>query len=263
MEKKRMEKDGEENEENEEKDEEEEEEEEEEKEEEEEEKEEEEEEEEEEKEEEEEQDELEDKDEVLQSKFQTIDFGYKKHYNYLAQLLNFNSTEELKTKLHLLFRASEHDFSASAFHRCCDNKGPTITIIRSTNKCIFGGFASESWFSNGGFAEAPGSFLFSLNKETKHEIYQNENCAIEGNRNWGPIFSDDLYLPDICHVNYGHSSLGSTYTLPNSKSLYYLNCSTPTSLKMKVASKLNQGYFLDSLKLDFLVKEYEVYRYCE
>ncbi len=34
------------------------------------------------------------------------------------------------------------------FHRLCDNKGATITIIRSTSGWIFGGFTSASWTSS-------------------------------------------------------------------------------------------------------------------
>ncbi len=47
----------------------------------------------------------------------------------------------------LLFRASLHGFSASSFHRRCDKRGPTLTIIKSKLGFLFGGFASISWKS--------------------------------------------------------------------------------------------------------------------
>ena len=47
-------------------------------------------------------------------------------------------------KWRLLFRASRDGFAAAAFHSKCDNKGPTVTIVKSGNN-IFGGFTEESW----------------------------------------------------------------------------------------------------------------------
>ena len=49
-------------------------------------------------------------------------------------------------KWKLLFRASQDGFTAQAFHGRCDNKGPTVTIVKSGNN-IFGGFAENSWHS--------------------------------------------------------------------------------------------------------------------
>ncbi|KAL9954733.1 hypothetical protein ACROYT_G042306 [Oculina patagonica] len=44
----------------------------------------------------------------------------------------------------LLFRASRDGFAAATFHSRCDNKGATVTIVKSGNN-IFGGFTEESW----------------------------------------------------------------------------------------------------------------------
>ena len=49
-------------------------------------------------------------------------------------------------KWKLLFRASQDGFTAQAFHDRCDNKGPTVTIVKSGNN-IFGGFTENSWHS--------------------------------------------------------------------------------------------------------------------
>ena len=43
--------------------------------------------------------------------------------------------------LELLYRGSRDGWKASDFHAKCDNKGATITVIRSTDGFIFGGFA--------------------------------------------------------------------------------------------------------------------------
>ena len=43
------------------------------------------------------------------------------------------------------WRASVDGWAASTFHSGCDNKGPTVTIIRVGGKYIFGGYTSLSW----------------------------------------------------------------------------------------------------------------------
>jgi len=44
----------------------------------------------------------------------------------------------------LLYRASRNGWAASNFHSCCDNKGPTATVIKSGDY-IFGGYTDQSW----------------------------------------------------------------------------------------------------------------------
>ena len=44
----------------------------------------------------------------------------------------------------LLYRGSRNGWAASAFHSCCDNKGPTVTVIKSGNY-IFGGYTEQEW----------------------------------------------------------------------------------------------------------------------
>ena len=46
----------------------------------------------------------------------------------------------------LLYRASTDGNKPAHFHRCCDNKGPTLVLIKS-GEYIFGGYTSKSWES--------------------------------------------------------------------------------------------------------------------
>ena len=48
-------------------------------------------------------------------------------------------------KWKLLYRASEHDYTAKSFHEYCDNKGPTLVVIKSRGGWIFGGYTTKSW----------------------------------------------------------------------------------------------------------------------
>ena len=51
------------------------------------------------------------------------------------------------------WRASVDSWAASTFHSGCDNKGPTVTIIRVGGKYIFGGYTSLSWGKWFGFSK--------------------------------------------------------------------------------------------------------------
>ena len=48
-------------------------------------------------------------------------------------------------KWHLLYRASEHDYTAKSFHECCNDKWPTLIVIKSSGGWIFGGYTTELW----------------------------------------------------------------------------------------------------------------------
>ena len=49
-------------------------------------------------------------------------------------------------KWKLLYRSSEHEYSAKSFHEYCDNvNGPTLIVIKSSEGWIFGGYTTQSW----------------------------------------------------------------------------------------------------------------------
>ena len=45
----------------------------------------------------------------------------------------------------MLYRASEHGYTAKSFHKYCDDKGPAMVIIKSSGGWIFGGYTTKSW----------------------------------------------------------------------------------------------------------------------
>ena len=49
----------------------------------------------------------------------------------------------------LIYRASEHEYTAESFHKYCDNKGPTLIVIKSSEGWIFGGYTTKSWSRHG------------------------------------------------------------------------------------------------------------------
>ena len=48
----------------------------------------------------------------------------------------------------LLYRASEHGYTAKSFHEYCNDKEPTLVIIKSSGGWIFGGYTTQSWSGN-------------------------------------------------------------------------------------------------------------------
>ncbi len=107
--------------------------------------------------------------------------------------------------LSLLYRASRDGHNAAAFHARCDDKGPTLTVMRSANGCVFGGFAAVGWASvAGGVAvKAPGSWLFSLvgvrgSRPLRMDLVDaNHANAVCHDFGSGPVFGyggSDLYV---------------------------------------------------------------------
>ena len=75
----------------------------------------------------------------------------------------------------LLLRGSRDGFTPSDFHRLCDNKGPTVTIIKVQNTGqLIGGYTPSSWHSNGGWENADGNFIFSLGNKSGDHVVQSK-----------------------------------------------------------------------------------------
>ena len=72
-----------------------------------------------------------------------------------SQIVNQQYDNKLKewlgsdNNMKLLYRASEHGYSAKSFHNYCDNQGPTLIVIKSSEGWIFGGYTTQSWSGDG------------------------------------------------------------------------------------------------------------------
>ena len=91
------------------------------------------------------------------------------HRKILKGWLPVRLPEAMVGEWRLLFRASRDGFADSAFHTKCDNKGPTITVVKSGAN-IFGGFTEKPWTSPG----AGHKFLLQLIIIYTSKIYPNE-----------------------------------------------------------------------------------------
>ena len=103
-----------------------------------------------------------------------------------------------------LFKASNHDFSAAAFHEKCDGIEDTLVAIRMENGKIFGGFTHYPWGSPDKVevVDDPdcNAFLFSFDMVEKF-VPQNGNSLIVRSKEAGPIFGSghDIFISDRCH----------------------------------------------------------------
>ena len=63
---------------------------------------------------------------------------------YLANLTNWIKPRRNESDWKLCWRASRDGWSSSRFHSLCDEKGPTVTIVK-VGKYIFGGYTNLPW----------------------------------------------------------------------------------------------------------------------
>jgi hypothetical protein len=162
-------------------------------------------------------------------------------------LASAGKTEQPK----LLYRASRDGEAAADFHRMCDYKGATITVVKSSNGYIFGGYTDVAWGTNPGYKSSSVSFLYSLKDHAgigpvKMPINTTATAyAVGHNLSYGPMFGSGHDLRISLNANESvsaTSTIGSTYELP-------ANCSNK--------------HFLTGSRT-FAVSEYEVFRvhYC-
>ena len=121
----------------------------------------------------------------------------------------------------LLYQGSRDWFGAFDFHSHCDHKPNTLTIVKSINGNIFGGFASAQWKSTTSLDIDKSAFIFSLiNKENRPLLFEHtssNNNSICLSSSFGPVFGGyyDLFICDNSNENtFSFSNLGSTYTHP-------------------------------------------------
>jgi hypothetical protein len=140
----------------------------------------------------------------------------------LIKLCKFNSGDMWI----LLYRGSRDGFGAEDFHSKCDEKSPTLTIIKAQDSdFIFGCYTEAEWDSSGGFKLDPNAFLFSLtnkdNKPCKMNVID-PTRAIFCDSDLGPIFggddkigSDDLHIAENANTNEkSFANLGNNFKHP-------------------------------------------------
>ncbi|XP_028250669.1 interferon-induced protein 44-like [Parambassis ranga] len=65
-------------------------------------------------------------------------------------------------KLHLLYKATVHGFTAAAFHSRCDKQGPTIIVAYNAAGFVFGAYTSKDYTQSGAGINDEAAFLYSI-----------------------------------------------------------------------------------------------------
>ena len=94
-----------------------------------------------------------------------------------------------------------------------DGHANTLTVIKSTNNRIFGGFTSFSYHSlNSQYYYDSNAFIFSLNNLEVYEVNKKENSVWIGS-SYSIIFGSghDIYLQDKCLSNSQNCSVQTCY----------------------------------------------------
>ncbi|CAF3018744.1 unnamed protein product [Rotaria sp. Silwood2] len=123
----------------------------------------------------------------------------------------FDDEQVMSYYLHILrFGSTRDGFDTNAFHSRCNNKGPTITIIQSSNNYLFGGYTAILWISEvGSWKNDNTAFLFSLVNPykippTKYLINPGQSGnAVNHHSIYGPCFGagPDMYLANASNSN--------------------------------------------------------------
>ena len=119
----------------------------------------------------------------------------------------------------LIYKATRDGFPSADFHRCCNNQGPTISVIQSIDgNYLFGGYTSVSWSSRQGYVpDNNGPFLFTLTNShdippTKYPV-KLRNHAVYDHANHGPTFGAGF---DLCVNGQNRDSDTNSFNFPHS-----------------------------------------------
>ena len=135
-------------------------------------------------------------------------------------ILKTMKSKDKKINMSLLYKVSRDGDASSNFHNKCDNKGPTLTLVRCTRGYRFGGFTNQSWAShyNSNYGSGnynvndPYAFLFSLEFREKYPVYDGNNALYDCSGN-GPSFGSgsDLLISNSCTQSDSSSGFPNCY----------------------------------------------------
>ena len=131
----------------------------------------------------------------------------------------------------LLYRGKKDGMDADSFHKKCDGKEPTVTLLKlklpsdPSQVYTIGGFSDKAWHSAGGYIASQKAFLFSITKKLKCPLRPGStNEALIGNATFGPIFGEsDLHVkPGFSIVTTYHSCYLKSSELTNQSGQWQL-----------------------------------------
>ncbi|XP_049917254.1 interferon-induced protein 44-like isoform X2 [Epinephelus moara] len=99
-------------------------------------------------------------------------------------------------RLHLLYKASVHGFTAAVFHSHCDNQGPTVIVAYNAAGFVFGAYTSKDYSQSGEAVTDEEAFLYSIsaggNKPLRVAGISGQSSFTDGST--GPDFGALVFL---------------------------------------------------------------------
>ena len=161
----------------------------------------------------------------LYDNFKCLNFVNKDEYELIYNWFDNNNN----IKFNLLYKATKDGDDTKYFHKNCDNKGATITFIK-TDKGRIGGYTSISFQQNYKWYNDQNAFIFNL--DNKKNV-----CIIWQAPKLGPCFGCYAIIIE-------NNCLSNNDSLCNSKDFNFID---------------NLNLFEEKGKTNFKVIDYEVY----
>ena len=120
----------------------------------------------------------------------------------------------------LIYQGSRDGFKASDFHSKVDGYQGTLTVIKTVNSSIFGGYTEAEWNYTGNYKYDANAFIFSLVNNLNKSVKMNVKptyYSIYGQPSNGPTFGNghDIYISDQSNINTNSYSNIYSYDLPS------------------------------------------------
>lgn len=161
----------------------------------------------------------------------------------------------------LLFQISRDGPSPKTFHELCDNKGPTLLLVKLEDGHVFGGYNPISWISEYMYNECEDAYIFSITDGSmrkpmrcpikkslkKFAIKQNE---IDYSPGFGETDNADLFIA-FKNLKNSYSNLGNVYKCPKGYNSKEFLAGRPNDWKIAdvevyaVESMNEEEYFLN------------------
>ena len=131
--------------------------------------------------------------EIKQKKFDSKIITKSEDLAFIENIYKNNDeilmNKEFKTNL--LYRATRDGDSSKDFHSKCDNIRDTLSLVKTKNGLIFGGYTNESW--NGeNYKKDDRAFCFSIDLKKKYNSKKTSQ-SIYCHKDYGPCFGNALF----------------------------------------------------------------------
>lgn len=134
----------------------------------------------------------------------------------------------------LIYKGSRDGLLSTDFHRCYDQKGPTVTVISTVDSAyLLGGYTSVPWSISTSYKYDPTAFLFILkspvlNLVRKYPIIEDPketDRAVLHRKDCGPCFGrGDLYVSSDCtRTRNSYLHIGQSYLTTESPYIKHFN----------------------------------------